>query len=703
MKKPKSINISLVARRSFFALALSILLSPYSSPWAIAAPPNAPTFSQSRLQIVVDNDYAAFYGDSSNVNQLLNQNNVDWGTQVSNASTLDIVGSETQTYVYIVAMGGGGNEDYGGRLNGQDVTGISGAQFAETASHTSTFGSGSKTNSYLEIKSFLTGYSSADAAAGTYNVSLSDLQSALSGASWGSAVATGSGNGVPPNFKTSGVACTASSAGYVATGRCWDIPSDQAVVFRYPISSLSTPVTAGNRQVVITWSTPSGGGTPDNYIVQYKRTSDPDSAFTTFSTPTNVNNETVTSLTNGVNYSFRVAASNADGTSAYTAVRTATPTGPPDAPTSLTATVASGSATISFTAPASNGGSAITNYQYSINDGATWTAFSPTVVASPVTISGLTNGTTYPIRLRAISALGNGDSSTSLSVIPGAPFTITYDSQGGSSISNGSSVTGGNISTSPGSPSREFHTFRGWFVDPSGGTAITFPYTHGKSAAFTLYAQWTDNRSAQSLTFESTFTEALPNSSFTVSATSSIGASVTYRSDTPDVCTISDNKVVTKFSGTCIIVASSGQTTRAGVTYLATSSTLTFVLTSANFLRPRDLIASSPTLSASPDKLAIKPGTFVMSRNPDSSIFPQYVSYTLYVSGKAELTLIFNEGINLAAWQTPWYSKNRSKLTSLGEISVNLESSWRGKEIYVEEFAFHGESVAAMRTATLLP
>jgi len=80
MKKPKSINISLVARRSFFAMALSILLSPYSSPWAIAAPPNAPTFSQSRLQIVVDNDYAAFYGDSNNVNQLLNQNDVDWGT-----------------------------------------------------------------------------------------------------------------------------------------------------------------------------------------------------------------------------------------------------------------------------------------------------------------------------------------------------------------------------------------------------------------------------------------------------------------------------------------------------------------------------------------------------------------------------------------------------------------------------------------------
>ena len=489
MIQPKSYHISFVASRILFVLLLSFLLNPLALEVASAAPPDAPTFSVSTLQLLVDNDYAAFYGDATNVNQLFYQNNYGWPKQVENSASLDIIGSDTQTYVYIVAMGGGGTEDIGGKLNLKNITTISGAQFAQTDTHTSTFGSGSKLNRYLEIQDSLTAYDASAAAAGTYNVQLVDLQNALRGADWGSAVATGSGDGVPPLYKSSGICCT---KGLVTEG--WDIPSNKAVVFRYPIASLGTPVTPGNKQVTVSWGNPSGGGTPDTYVVQYKKTSDPDSAFATFSTPSyGVNTETVTALTNGVNYSFRVAARNSDGTSAYTPVRTATPTGPPEAPTSLSATVASGSTTISFTAPTSNGGSAITNYQYSINDGSTWTAFSPTVVTSPVTISGLTNATTYPIRLRAINALGNGDSSTAISVTPGVPFTITYNSQGGSAISGDSTTTGASISTSPGTPTRSGYSFNGWFVTASGGSAITFPYAHGQTSNFTLYAQWIGN------------------------------------------------------------------------------------------------------------------------------------------------------------------------------------------------------------------
>ena len=51
----------------------------------------------------------------------------------------------------------------------------------------------------------------------------------------------------------------------------------------------------------------------------------------------------------------------------------------PDAPTSLSASAGDQSATISFTAPASDGGLAITNYEYSLDGGGTWTAFSPSV------------------------------------------------------------------------------------------------------------------------------------------------------------------------------------------------------------------------------------------------------------------------------------------------------------------------------------
>lgn len=76
----------------------------------------------------------------------------------------------------------------------------------------------------------------------------------------------------------------------------------------------------------------------------------------------------------------------------------------PGAPTGLTATPGNASATISFT-PGATGGSPITNYQYS-TDGNTWTAFSPAVTNAPVTVTGLTNGVTYGIQLRAVNAAG---------------------------------------------------------------------------------------------------------------------------------------------------------------------------------------------------------------------------------------------------------------------------------------------------------
>ncbi len=70
-------------------------------------------------------------------------------------------------------------------------------------------------------------------------------------------------------------------------------------------------------------------------------------------------------------------------------------------------------------------------------------------------------------------------------------LVVTHDTQGGSTIANGSTGTGAAISTSPGTPTRDGYTFNGWFTAATGGTAITFPYTHARTANFTLYAQWT--------------------------------------------------------------------------------------------------------------------------------------------------------------------------------------------------------------------
>lgn len=93
----------------------------------------------------------------------------------------------------------------------------------------------------------------------------------------------------------------------------------------------------------------------------------------------------------------------------------------PAAPTSLVATAGDGQASISFT-QGSNGGSAITNYKYSL-DGSTYTALSPSVITSPITIGGLANGTTYNVYLKAVNAVGDSSASTSVSVTPIASNT----------------------------------------------------------------------------------------------------------------------------------------------------------------------------------------------------------------------------------------------------------------------------------------
>nr|WP_315205626.1 invasin domain 3-containing protein [uncultured Flavobacterium sp.] len=87
----------------------------------------------------------------------------------------------------------------------------------------------------------------------------------------------------------------------------------------------------------------------------------------------------------------------------------------PSAPTITTITNTGGTATINFTTPTSNGGSAITNYEYTTDGGTNWTAFSPVTTTSPVTVSGLINGTTYPFQLRAVNTIGSGPASNTIS------------------------------------------------------------------------------------------------------------------------------------------------------------------------------------------------------------------------------------------------------------------------------------------------
>lgn len=88
----------------------------------------------------------------------------------------------------------------------------------------------------------------------------------------------------------------------------------------------------------------------------------------------------------------------------------------PDAPTIGTATGGDESASVSFTAPSDVGGAAITAYYAVSNPG----QITGTASASPVTVSGLTNGTEYTFTVWALNSYGPSPySGASGSVSPG--------------------------------------------------------------------------------------------------------------------------------------------------------------------------------------------------------------------------------------------------------------------------------------------
>jgi len=96
-------------------------------------------------------------------------------------------------------------------------------------------------------------------------------------------------------------------------------------------------------------------------------------------------------------------------------------------------------------------------------------------------------------------------------------LTITYDSKGGASVTSGTVNTAASISSAPTAPTRAGYTFSAWSAT-DGGTAITFPYAHGQTANFTLYALWTAN--SLTVTYDS------KGGSSVTSGTVSTGASI---------------------------------------------------------------------------------------------------------------------------------------------------------------------------------
>jgi len=170
-------------------------------------------------------------------------------------------------------------------------------------------------------------------------------------------------------------------------------------------------------------------------------------------------------LSNGTAYTFTVTATNSVGTGpASAASNSVTPATVPGAPTAVSASAGNALATISFAAPASNGGAAVTSYAAMASPGG-FTASGP---GSPVVVTGLTDGTAYTFTVTATNSAGTSPASAaSNSVTPGGPPGAP------TSVSAAAGNAGATVSfVAPGSDGGSAITMYTMTSNPGGLTAI---------------------------------------------------------------------------------------------------------------------------------------------------------------------------------------------------------------------------------------
>lgn len=213
-----------------------------------------------------------------------------------------------------------------------------------------------------------------------------------------------------------------------------------ASAFATPAAAPGTPaVTAerGDHEATLTWPTvASNGSAISSYDVRY-RTGDGEWTATT--------DTTITGLANGTRYEFQVRAVNEIGPGAWSQSVFATPAGLPGIPADLTVERGDESASASWQPVDVNGGTDLEyELEYRAGDGQ-WATTAPS-------ITGLTNGIRYEVRVRATNDVGAGEWSESVFVtpagLPGIPVVTAERGDESASLTwptvdaNGSDLTG---------------------------------------------------------------------------------------------------------------------------------------------------------------------------------------------------------------------------------------------------------------------
>ena len=225
----------------------------------------------------------------------------------------------------------------------------------------------------------------------------------------------------------------------MGTGRPHHRRNKSSRVVSPPGAPTGLTASASDAQVALSWLGPTNnGGAPLTLYNIYEGTSPGGetlltsiSAVCSGSGCGKVQSFVATGLTNGTTYYFEVTAVNSVGESSPSNEVSATPATLPGAPTGLAAAPGNTQVALSWTAPPSNGGSAITSYNVyeGTSSGGETLLQSTGSSATTFTATGLTNGTQYYFDVTAVNGVGEGPVSTEASAtpatVPVAPTALT--------------------------------------------------------------------------------------------------------------------------------------------------------------------------------------------------------------------------------------------------------------------------------------
>ncbi len=250
---------------------------------------------------------------------------------------------------------------------------------------------------------------------------------------------TGLTNGTTYEVQVRAVNSVAEDAGNGPGVGAWSTSSASATPVDVPKAPTGLALTVGNGKLTASWTAPTdtGGSDITGYAVQYRTGGGAWSAPISAGTSTN---HEIPNLKNGTEYEVRVYAVNDQGDGNRSEIAAATPATVPAKPNAPTLTVGDRQLTATWTAP-DNGGNAIIRYEVQYRTSSPqgqWTTSSSAdsdVTDTSHTVTGLTNGTTYEVQVRAVNSVaedaGVGAWSTSATetpdVAPTAPTALTLD------------------------------------------------------------------------------------------------------------------------------------------------------------------------------------------------------------------------------------------------------------------------------------